>query len=355
MVKERIFWYRRILAMAVVTLSMALICLVITTKHKNEIIATGNDGTVVYPCGFPVGIYLETEGILVIGVDTITGEDGINYEPAYGIVREGDYIVGVNDINVSAKSQLSFLVQKYGNRDIVLTIRRGGECVDVKITPVKAGENDYKLGIWVKDDSQGIGTMTFIKSDGSFGALGHGISDTDTKKLLDSDDGLLYGAKIWGITKGRSGKAGSLCGSINYEDDNIIGSIEDNTGVGIYGKIRDKDTITELVKEYELEPMEICSRYNVELGEAYILSCVSGEIEEYMVEITELKVNSEGNKGIVLKVTDERLLNETGGIVQGMSGSPIIQNGRIVGAVTHVLVNDPTKGYGIFIEEMLEH
>lgn len=355
MVKERIFWYRRILAMAVVALSMALICSVVITKQKNEIIATGNDGTVIYPCGFPVGIYLETEGVLVIGVDTIMGEDGINYEPAYGIVKEGDYIVAINDINVSAKSQLSFLVQKYGSQDVVLTLRRGDECVDVKMTPVKAAENDYKLGIWVRDDSQGIGTMTFIKSDGSFGALGHGISDVDTKKLLDSDDGLLYGAKIWGITKGRSGLAGSLCGSINYEDSNIIGTIEDNTNVGIYGKINDENMITNIINEYKLEPMEICSRYKVELGEASILSCVTGEVEQYQVDIIELKVNSEGNKGIVLKVTDERLLNETGGIVQGMSGSPIVQNGRIVGAVTHVLVNDPTRGYGIFIENMLEN
>lgn len=354
MVKRGVFWYRRILAMAVIALSMALICSVVIKQQKDDIVTTGNEGTLVYPCGFPVGIYLETEGVLVVGVDTITGADGINYEPAHGIVREGDYIVAINDINVSAKSQLSFLVQKYGNKDVTLTIRRGDENVDVKITPVAVGEGQYKLGIWVRDDSQGIGTMTFITNTGDFGALGHGISDTDTKELLDSENGLLYGAKIWGITKGRSGVAGSLCGSINYEDDNIIGNIEKNTNVGIYGDIGDSGKVSEIISKYNLQPMEICSKRNVELGKAYILACVTGEVEQYEIEITELKVNSEGNKGIVLEVTDERLLNQTGGIVQGMSGSPIIQNGKLVGAVTHVFLRDSRLGYGIFIEEMLK-
>lgn len=355
MVGRRVFWYRRILTMVVLALSMVLVSSLVIKQQQSDIIATGNDGTVVYPCGFPVGIYLETEGVLVIGVETVKGTDGINYEPAHGIVRAGDYIVAINDINVSAKSQLSFLVQKYGNKDVVLTIRRESECVDVKITPVKVGENDYKLGIWVRDDSQGIGTMTFITNEGEFGALGHGISDTDTKELLDSDNGLLYGAKIWGITKGKSGVAGSLCGSINYDEDNIIGNIKNNTTDGIYGQVEKEEKVEEIVDEYNLQPMKICSKREAEVGEAYILACVTGEIEQYEIEITELKTNSEGNKGIVLEVTDERLLKETGGIVQGMSGSPIIQNGKLVGAITHVFLRDSKLGYGIFIEEMLEH
>ena len=355
MVNAGIFWYRRILAMVVVTLSMALICSFILKQEDEKIIETGNESVMIYPCGFPVGIYLETEGVLVIGVDTITGMDGINYEPAYGIVKEGDYIVAINNINVSAKSQLSFLLQKYGDKDVVLTLRRNNECMDVKLTPVRIGENQYKLGIWVRDDSQGIGTMTFITNEGKFGALGHGISDTDTKELLDSENGLLYGAKIWGITKGRTGVAGSLCGSINYEDENIIGSIGANTDNGIYGNIDDKNKLSEIIENYNLKPMEICGKENVEIGDAYILACVTGEIESYEIKITDVKPDSGGNKGIVLEVTDERLLEEAGGIVQGMSGSPIIQNGKIVGAVTHVFLRDSKLGYGIFIENMLEH
>ena len=354
MVADRIFWYKRILAMVVIVLTMALLVSSIVKSQNDDVVLTGNNGTLIYPCGFPVGIYLETEGVLVIGVDTITGVDGINYEPAYGIVREGDYIVALNGKNVSAKAQLSFLIKKYGNKEIKLTIRRDNELKDVNIKPVKVGNASYKLGIWVKDDSQGIGTMTYICNDGSFGALGHGISDIDTKKLLDSDKGLLYGAKIWGITKARASTVGSLCGSINYEDDNVIGEINNNSNLGIYGFIPSKNMVDGLIANYNLKPYEICSKHNVKIGKATILACVTGEVEEYDIEITEIKSNSEGNKGLVIKVTDEELLKETGGIVQGMSGSPIIQNNKLVGAVTHVFVRDSTRGYGIFIENMLK-
>lgn len=353
MMETRIFWYRRFLAMVVVALTMALICINVINIRENDIVAVGDNGLKIYPCGFPVGIYLETEGVLVIGVDTISGKDGMNYEPAGNIVKAGDYIVAINDITVSAKSQLSFLINKYGKEDVILTLRRAGDYIDVKLSPVETSDNEYKLGIWVRDDSQGIGTMTYLTASGEFGALGHGISDTDTKELLDSTNGLLYGARIWGITKGRSGVAGSLCGSINYENENIIGDITNNTDLGIYGKVREKTKIADLIKQYNLKPVEICSRYEVQLGKAYILACASGEVKEYEVEITELKTNSSGNKGITLRVTDERLIDEAGGIVQGMSGSPIIQNGKLVGAITHVFLRDSTLGYGIFIEEML--
>ena len=318
MVADKIFWYKRIFAMAVIVLSMAFLCSRFIKERDEDVVLTGNSGTLIYPCGFPIGIYLETEGVLVIGTDTITGVDGLNYEPAYDLVCEGDYIVELNDIEVSAKAQLSYLVKKYGNNEIVLTIRRDNELFDVTIKPVKVGNESYKMGIWVKDDSQGIGTMTYFCNDGSFGALGHGISDTDTKKLLDSNDGLLYGAKIWGITKARAGAAGSLCGSINYEDENVIGNIQKNSSLGIYGLISSKNMIDGLIDKYSLKPYEICSKYDVKIGNATILACVSGSIKEYDIEITELKVNSEGNKGIVIKVTDNELLEQTGGIVQGM-------------------------------------
>ena len=263
--------------------------------------------------------------------------------------------MAVNDINVSAKSQLGFLINKYGNKALTLTIRRDGELMDVKITPVCVGTEQYKLGIWVKDDSQGIGTMTYITYDGDFGALGHGISDSDTKKLLSAENGRIYEADIWGITKGRSGSPGSLCGSINYDESNIMAAIESNTDIGIYGNLAEYKEAMDIIDEYDLEPMEICSKKDVQLGKAYVRTAVTGEVKDYEIEITELKNQSEGNKGIVLKVTDEELLELTGGIVQGMSGSPIIQGDKIIGAVTHVFVNDSTKGYGIYIENMLEH
>ena len=354
MVNKKFFWYKRILTMAVLTLSMVLLSSYIK-KEQRDTIEANYDGTEIFPCGFSVGIYLETDGVLVVGTDVITGQDGLNYEPAYGIIKEGDYIVAVNDINVSAKSQLGFLINKYGKEPVKLTLCRNGENIDVKVTPVCVGTDQYKIGVWVKDDSQGIGTMTYIMYDGNFGALGHGISDTDTKELLSAENGRIYRADIWGITKGRSGSPGSLCGSINYDDSNIMAAIDTNCDIGIYGNLSEYMDILDVIDEFDLEPMEVCPKKDVKLGTAYVRTAVTGEIKDYEIKITDIDTQADGNKGIVIEVTDEELLSLTGGIVQGMSGSPIIQDGKIVGAVTHVFVRDSKLGYGIFIEEMLEH
>ena len=354
MMKGRYFWYRRILTMAVIALSMVLFSVSYNKNQSDRTLEVTQDGTKLYVGGFTVGIYLETEGALVVGTDVVTGEDGLNYDPAYGKIKAGDYIVALNNINVSAKSQLSFLVNKYGDEDITLTLKRGNEIMDVVISPVAVGNGEYKIGAWVKDDSQGIGTVTYITNTGDFGALGHGISDTDTKELLGAENGRIYVANIWGITKGRAGSPGSLCGSIDYEESMILGAIEENCNIGIYGNLSEYKQVSEIVEQYGLKPAEICARKDVKLGQAYIRCSVDDQIKDYEIEITELKKNVEGNKGIVLKVVDEELLEITGGIVQGMSGSPILQNGKIIGAVTHVFVRDSKLGYGIFIEEMLE-
>ena len=349
------FWYRRILTMVVIALSMVLFSSLYIEHEKREMLEATYDGTEIFPCGFSVGIYLETEGVLVVGTDTITGVDGLNYEPSNRIVKEGDYIVAVNNINVSAKSQLGFLINKYGNKPVTLRLLRDGKEIEVKVTPVCTGKNEYKIGVWVKDDSQGIGTMTYIMYDGNFGALGHGISDTDTKKLLSAENGRIYEANIWGITKGKSGTPGSLCGSINYDEKNIMAAIEENCSIGIYGNIGGYRDILDLIEEYDLKPMEVCSKKDVKLGKAYIKTALDGKVKDYEIEITELDIDSDNNKGMVIKVVDEELIEKTGGIVQGMSGSPIIQDGKIVGAVTHVFVRDSKLGYGIFIENMLKH
>ena len=308
----------------------------------------------VYPMGIQIGVYLETEGVLVASISDITGADGIKYSPADNKVAAGDYIVKMNGIDVNSKSQLLFLVDKYGNEDVVLTIRRNEEQFDVKITPVLTADKEYKLGIWVRDDTQGIGTMTFMTEDGYFGALGHGISDVDTKKLLSSNNGLLYNADIWSIRKGSKGIPGSLCGSISYEESMELGIISSNTDCGLFGRIYD-DKAIELLEKYDVKEYEIAKKSEIKEGKASILCALTGEIKEYEIEISKVNDDNENNKGMIIRVTDEELLKLTNGIVQGMSGSPIIQNGRIVGAVTHVLVNDPTRGYGIFIENMLEH
>ena len=305
----------------------------------------------VIPCGFPIGIYLETDGVMVIGTGDVKSMNGDVTDPADNKVWSGDYIVSLNNIPVSSKSQLIFLVNKYGNDDIILGIRRKDEVINVKINAVETSAGEYKMGIWVRDDTQGIGTLTYVTEDGTFGALGHGISDIDTGELLASDTGVLYEADIWGIKKGENGAPGGLCGVVNYEDDCVLGTIKGNTTKGIFGDAEDR-----LINMCGNSPMDICLKQNIKKGPAKIRCMLDGAINEYDIEITDIdRTDSTTNKGMVIQVTDPRLLSITNGIVQGMSGSPIIQDGKLVGAVTHVFVNDPTKGYGIFIENMLEY
>lgn len=210
---------------------------------------------------------------------------------------------------------------------------------------------EWKLGIWIRDNAQGIGTMTYEDADDTFGALGHGINDVDTSILMNLEEGVLYRTEIVGITRGAGGAPGELTGYIEYDSDNVIGEITENTVAGIFG-VCDHT----LLENTTFEPVPIALKQEIELGPAKIICSVSGEPEFYDVEIVEVNQEHENvNRGIVIRVVDEKLLMLTGGIIQGMSGSPIIQNGKLVGAVTHVLVNDSTKGYGIFIEEMLSH
>lgn len=305
----------------------------------------------VLPCGFPVGIYLETDGVMVISCGTVVGKDGIMYEPALDLIRAGDYVVSVNGIDVSSKSQLLFLVNKYGGEELKIGIRRGEKTHLVNVDAVLTGKNEYKIGVWVRDDTQGIGTMTYVTSNGEFGALGHGISDIDTGELLSSDTGLLYNARIWGIKKGTNGTPGGLCGTINYDEKNVIGEINDNTNIGIFGST-DAEYIQ---KKYGMTYVEVAETNEIKKGKAYIRSMVSGELKDYEIQITDInRADDNDSRQLTIEVIDKELLSITNGIVQGMSGSPIIQNEKLIGAVTHVLVNDPTKGYGIFIEEMME-
>lgn len=308
------------------------------------------DELYVYPGGMAIGMYLQTDGVLVIGSGAVTDHEGVKREPAMSLVRPGDYIIAINGIDISSKSQLIFLINKYGSDRIVLTIRRGLELIDISITPVKVSKDQYMLGIWVRDDAQGIGTITYVTEKGYFGALGHGVSDTDTGQLLDSRGGRLYKANIWGIEKGKAGEPGGLCGYITYEKEYIMGDIYNNNNRGIYGKLTVK--CNEIISQKKIE---VAYKQNVHTGKAYIRSQVSGELKDYEINIEKVNLNNDGNyKDLVINVTDQELINITGGIVQGMSGSPIIQDGKLIGAVTHVLVKNPVKGYGIFIEHMLE-
>lgn len=304
----------------------------------------------VIPIGYPVGIYVQTDGILVIDTGSFISESGKKVSPAKNILLPGDYIYQINQENVERKSELMERIEECNGENLVLSVRRENACYNIEIEPKKDKTGEYKLGIWVRDNAQGIGTLTFADENGYFGALGHGINDVDTTNLMEMKDGGLYRADIISITKGAKGSPGELTGVIAYSNKYKLGEIQQNTQKGVYGMLEAESI------EVGGEAVSIALKQEIEKGPAQILCTLSTEPEYFDVEITAIhQENDNVNRGLELKVTDERLLETTGGIVQGMSGAPIIQNGRIVGAVTHVLVNDPTRGYGIFIEKMLEH
>ncbi len=309
------------------------------------------DDEVLVPAGIPIGIYVKTEGVLVVGIGEFTGYDGAEKSPSKYILKTGDYILKVNDEDVEGKSHFINMVENSDGADLNLTIRRGAEIFTVTTKPVQNENGEYKVGIWVRDNAQGIGTLTYMNEEGDFGALGHGINDMDTSELLSLGSGTLYRTEIIGIRKGIDGVPGEMTGMIDYSDENILGRITTNSTEGIYGKGNPN-----LCDELQQSAMPIALKQEIKTGPAQILCTLGSYTEAYDVEILELNLdNDKINRGIVLEITDPRLLETTGGIIQGMSGSPILQDGKIIGAVTHVLVNDSAKGYGIFIENMLEH
>ena len=319
-------------------------------QQAGVIDVSADSETMVYPCGFPVGIYLRTKGVMVIGTAQIPDANGNMHEPAAGSIVSGDYILSMNGEGIESKEDFQEMLNWYGENPVTLEIEREGQSFLLSVQAVRGTDGNYRLGIWVKDSIQGLGTVTYLTLNGEFGALGHGIHDSETNELIDIAKGSVYNTNIVGIQKGVKGEPGGLEGVIIYRSSNKLGVIDDNTENGIHGSISDVEKICE-----DMEPVEICKKDDIQLGKASILCCVNGTVEEYEIRIKNTdSYAKDANKGIIIEVTDEKLLELTGGIVQGMSGSPILQNGKIVGAVTHVLVNDPTRGYGIFIEDMLK-
>lgn len=299
--------------------------------------------------GDTIGIYMETEGVLIIDTGEIMAADGINIKPAENIVRGGDYIMSVNGIALNSKQELIDIVDESEGELLELAIRRQDDLITLSLEPALTQDGSYKLGIWVRDNIQGIGTLTYIDENNSFGALGHGINDVDTGELLKLGNGKIYQAEILSITKGSQGNPGELRGVINYQDTELLGDIESNQNNGIRGGLSDSG-----IAKIEKTTVPIGLKQDLSIGAATILCNIEGSVKEYQIEITDIDWNQEDtNKSFSIRVTDSQLLELTGGIVQGMSGSPILQNGKLVGAVTHVLIQDATKGYGIFIENMI--
>ena len=309
------------------------------TVEKQEVLVSGS----------PVGIYMETKGVLVIDSGEITDREGIRRTPAEHIIQSGDYICEIDGKVLTGKRQLMQLVRENQGEPMELQVIRHQETIKLELTPVETEDGSYKLGIWVRDNIQGIGTLTYVEPNGTFGALGHGISDADTGERLEISDGDLYRADILSIRKGTAGTPGELRGVINYREENRIGTICGNSQYGIRGQM-EPGKYTESMKKI---PTGL--KQEIQTGKAEIRCDIGDGIREYQCEILEIDSNArDTNKCFVLRITDDDLLSRTGGIVQGMSGSPVLQNGKLIGAITHVFVNDPTKGYGIFIENMME-
>lgn len=303
------------------------------------------------PAGIPIGIYVKTQGVLVIGVGDFVGEEGQKVSPSQYVLQSGDYITQVNDEEITGKSDFIEKIKHSEGQELVMNVKRGEDNLVLSVRPEASQSGDYKIGIWVRDNAQGVGTMTYINENADFGALGHGINDVDTSTLMELEKGTLYHTEIIGITRGSNGAPGELTGYIEYDEDNIIGEITENTAEGIFGTCN-----SQIYETVSTEALPIGLKQEITRGPAQIICSIDGTPRYYDIEIMEVHLDNDNvNRGIVLRITDAELLSLTGGIVQGMSGSPIIQDGKIVGAVTHVLVQDSTKGYGIFIENMLTH
>lgn len=306
------------------------------------------DKAKVIPVGKIAGIKLYTKGVLVVGRAEISGQKPYSETK----IQEGDIITNINKEEITTTTELIECINKSNGSTLDITYITNGETKKCNITPVKNENGKYQIGLWVRDSAAGIGTITFYDpEEGNFAALGHGITDVDTSEIINISSGELVDTKILSIIKGQSGTPGKIQGTLNNQKS--IGTIYKNTKLGIYGKIT---TESNLLVNYSNE-IEVATRDEIKLGKASILCSVedSEQIEEYQIEIVKKFVNNNyDNKSMLIKVTDEKLIEKTGGIVQGMSGSPIVQNGKFIGAVTHVIVSNPKEGYAVFGDMLIK-
>lgn len=300
----------------------------------------------VYVGGELIGIRLATEGLCVVGTEKFETESGVFSPAEKAGICSGDILLEANGKKLADNETFTELIRKSGGKEITLTVKRGEEIFSTVIAPIKSnGTGMYKCGIWIRDSAGGIGTLSYSDvSTGTIAALGHGIYDADTSSLLPSSDGLITSAFVSAVEKGSPGKAGQICGVCAGTE---YGTITENTEKGIYGGL------TSVFPHGDAYP--VASAAEVHSGPAQIICTVNGEGKKtYDIEIEKAGSISGEGKDMVIRITDTALLSLTGGIVQGMSGSPILQDGMLAGAVTHVFLNDPKRGYGIYAEEMLD-
>lgn len=310
--------------------------------------------TRLIPGGQSVGVLLHSEGVIVVGQSIVEDSKGNKFNPAAAAgVKVGDVILKVDDTAVTSDEQVSKIINEVGttNEKVKLLVKRKQKVFTTWIKPVMCRETGrFRIGLYIRDSAAGVGTLSFYNPDtGKYGALGHVISDADTNQPISVSEGKIVRAAIQGIQPGRRGQPGEKIGMF-INDESFSGSIEENTKFGIYGALKGS-----LSNPLYKEPLPIALGDQVQTGPAEMLTVLDGEnIEKFKVEVKRiLPQSAPDTKGLIIEVTDERLLKRTGGIIQGMSGSPLIQNGKVIGAVTHVFINDPTKGYGCLIEWML--
>ena len=305
----------------------------------------------VMPSGAPFGVKMFTRGVIVVGLSDVTS-GGQRQNPARRAGLEtGDIILEIDGEAVNGNKMLGQRVAASHGEALHLLVQRDETLLEMSLVPVFSDtENTWRAGVWVRDSSAGIGTMTYWDpTTGQFGGLGHAICDVDTGELMPLNSGQIVGVEITNVEKGKSGDPGELQGS--FINDEVLGELTDNTATGIYGQTAGGDA------EYlcSQEPLPVALRTEVHTGPAAVFTTISGsQPKEYDINIERVDPSASSTKNMVIRVTDPELLAQTGGILQGMSGSPIIQEGKLVGAVTHVFVTDPTRGYGIFIENMLD-
>ncbi len=307
---------------------------------------TASAGEKVYVGGFPFGIKMRTDGVFVTEIGEVDSTVG-KVSPARDAgIKEGDIIISINQIPIGNSQEVADAVSMSMGKRLKVEIKRDCKPLTVNLIPVKSVETDeYKTGLFIKDSASGIGTVTYVKDDErSFGGLGHGITDRTTQSVLPLKEGTVHNAVINGINKGSENMPGELKGTL---DTRVTGTLLKNTSMGVFGKF-DREL-------RGLSLVEIADVGEIKEGNCVFYSCLEGTTPEKIEgEISKIVDKSSKTKNFIVTVTDKKALEKSGGIVQGMSGSPIIQSGKLVGALTHVLMSDQKSGYGIFIENMLE-
>lgn len=329
--------------------------LIISYRYYNPFVEDEQVATktrYVIPGGQTIGVELKTKGILVVGLADVVSDDKIIISPAKDAgIKIGDKILAVDNIPVTNTNDFIVYVAKNGIRVYNLEIERNGKSIEFLVKPVQRyNTNDYLFGFWARDNIAGIGAITYIDPEtNSYSAVAHGITDADTKELIDIDFGSISKATITNIKSGQKGKPGEIVGFILREDGKL-GSVNQNTEFGIKGQLSQKG-----MSYFVNDLVEVGNKDGIQCGPAKILSNIGDEIKEYDIKIVKMFYqNRPSDKSFVIEIVDKELLSMTNGIIQGMSGCPIMQNDKLVGAVTHVFVNDPTRGYGIYIEWLID-